>query len=360
MMGITFEDLPDLPVIAAGSLLEFALSESSFSMPVGRIEYLFLCPMTFEEFLEARQESKLLDLIWNYDIRERFPESAHTLLLKQLRDYLIIGGMPEAIKEFLENNENLSFALNVHASIVETYLDDFAKYAKNKDLLRLRRVFNYVPAAAGNKVKYSKIDPDDRARELKHAVELLIKARVIFPVYHTRSAGVPLGAGKADRTYKLYFLDVGLMNHICGINNISAESMREKRFINEGKMAEQFIAQHLLYLETENKTPDLYYWLREKRKGNAEVDFLIQNNNTIAPVEVKAGKTGSLKSLHRFVYEKKVDLAIRFDLNLPSFHKIASATINFNLLSLPLYMVQQTRQRMIFCLFNHKAFHYEN
>ena len=133
-------------------------------------------------------------------------------------------------------------------------------------------------------------------------------------------------------------------------------------------MAEQFIAQHLLYLEARNKTPDLYYWLREKRKGNAEVDFLIQNtaggssgfrNNTIVPVEVKAGKTGSLKSLQRFVYEKHVDSAIRFDLNLPSFYKTNSTItdtsggstdsrnidkekVSFNLLSLPLYMVQQT------------------
>ena len=363
-----YEDQPQLPVVSAGSLMEFTLAEHSFSMPVGRVEYLFMGPMIFEEFLEARQEPKLLDLIRNYNISERFPESAHTLLLKQLRDYLIIGGMPEAVKEFLKNNENPAAAFNVHASIIETYFDDFAKYAKNKELLRLRRVFNYVPAAAGEKVKYSKIDPDDRARELKHAVELLIKARVIFPVYHTRAASVPLGAGKADRIYKLYFLDVGLMNHVCGINNISAEFMRERSFINEGKMAEQFIAQHLLYLEARNKTPDLYYWLREKRKGNAEVDFLIQNtaggssgfrNNTIVPVEVKAGKTGSLKSLQRFVYEKHVDSAIRFDLNLPSFYKTNSTItdtsggstdsrnidkekVSFNLLSLPLYMVQQT------------------
>ena len=134
------------------------------------------------------------------------------------------------------------------------------------------------------------------------------------------------------------------MNHIFCINNISAESMREKRLMNEGKMAEQFIAQHLLYSEAENKMPSLYYWLREKRKGNAEVDFLIQDNNTISPVEVKAGKTGSLKSLHRFVYEKKADLAIRFDLNPPSFHKTVFAITNFNLLSLPLYMIQQTRR----------------
>lgn len=344
-----YEDMPELPVVSAGSLMEFTLAEHSFSMPVGRIEYLFMGPVTFEEFLEARQESKLLELIENYNIHEMFPESAHNRLLQNLRDYLIIGGMPEAIKEFFENNDNPALAFKVHASIIETYYDDFAKYARDKDLLRLRKIFNYVPTAVGEKVKYSRIDSDDRSRDLKCAVELLIKAGIIFPVYHTKTPHVPLGAGKTEQVYKLYFLDVGLMNHICGIDNISQETMKEKQFINEGKMAEQFIAQHLLYLDAQNKTPFLYYWLREKRKGNAEVDFLIQHNNIIVPAETKAGKSGSLKSLHRYVYEKNVNLAIRFDLNLPSFHKVTSSITNngntegvsFNLISLPLYMAGQ-------------------
>lgn len=343
-----FEDYPLLPVIAAGSLLEFSLSDHSYSMPVGRIEYLYMGPMTFEEFLAAKNEHSLLELIRNYDFSYKFPESAHQKLLKFQREYLLIGGMPEAIQAYVETDD-FDEVMNVHSSIIETYRDDFAKYARGGDLLRLHSIFDYVPASVGEKAKYINIDPNEKARDLRKAMDLLEKANVISYVYHSSTSGLPLKAGKDDKVFKVYFLDIGLMNRICKVRNIPFEQLQKEEFINAGKMAEQFIQQHLLRMERANEKPELFYWLREGRTSNAEIDFVVQLGAENVPIEVKAGKSGTLKSLHRFIWEKGLKKAVRFDLNPPSImkvlHKVTydreSSDIDFDLLSLPLYMVEQ-------------------
>jgi predicted AAA+ superfamily ATPase len=343
-----YEDLPELPVIAAGSLLEFTLSNHSFSMPVGRIEYYYMGPMTFEEFLLAKEESYLLSVLQEYDFQHPFPLSAHQKLSKYLAEYLLVGGMPEAVQLYVETGD-IQEVMNIHSSIIETYIDDFAKYARDADLLRLRRIFDYVPTSVGEKTKYSNIDPNEKARELRKAIGLLEKANVIYCVYHSQAAGVPLKAGKNDKVFKMFFLDIGLMNRICRVQNIPVEQLEKKEFVNQGKMAEQFIQQHLLRIERSNEKPEIFYWLREGRTANAEIDFIAQSGSGIVPVEVKAGATGSLKSLHRFVHEKKLKFAIRFDMTPPSLtevkYKLTADTQNpevtFKLMSLPLYMVEQ-------------------
>ncbi|UCH98621.1 MAG: ATP-binding protein [Candidatus Aminicenantes bacterium] len=343
-----FEDYPGLPLIAAGSLLEFSLSDHSYSMPVGRIQYLYMGPMTFEEFLLAKNEKHLLELIGSYNFETNFPESAHQKLLKYQREYLMVGGMPEAIQIQIETGD-FNEVMNVHSSIIETYRDDFAKYAKGADLLRLHRIFDYIPSATGEKAKYSNIDPNEKARELRKAIGLLEKANVISCVYHSKCSGLPLKVGKDDKVFKMFFLDIGLMNRICGIQNLPFSQLEKREFINEGKMAEQFIQQHLLRIGRKNERPELFYWLREARTANAEIDFVVQLDGQMVPVEVKAGTSGSLKSLHRFIHEKKLKKAVRFDLNPPSImdvvHQLTYETINsqvaFKLMSLPLYMVEQ-------------------
>jgi len=343
-----YEDYPGLPLIAAGSLLEFTLSHHNYSMPVGRIEYLYMGPMTIEEFLWAKNELSLLELIGNYNFESGLPENAHQRLLKLQREYLIVGGMPEAVQQYVETND-FNEVMNVHSSIIETYRDDFAKYAKGDDLLRLHRVFDYVPAAVGEKAKYSNIDPNDQSRSLRKAINQLDKAEVISCVFHSKSSGVPVKVGKNDKIYKMYFLDIGLMNRVCGIQHLPFSQLEKREFINEGKMAEQFIQQHLLRIGRVNEKPQLFYWLREGQSVNAEVDFVIQLNGEVVPVEIKAGKSGSLKSLHRFTWEKKSKNAVRFDLNSPSLmdarHNVnymgEIGEVSFKLLSLPLYMVEQ-------------------
>ncbi len=343
-----YEDHPELPVISAGSLLEFTMFKHSFSMPVGRVEYLYLGPVTFEETLAAMEKSALLDLLQSYHLGENFPQSAHDQLLELQRIWFLVGGMPEAIQRFIDTNA-LDGVFDVHASIIETYKDDFAKYATQADLLRLHKVFNYVPMAAGEKLKYVHIDPAEQSRDLGKAVDLLEKAQIIMKACHTDASGLPLGATINRRIFKPFFLDCGLMNTICGVQWISLNDLTRREFINKSHVAEQFIAQHLAYIGKNNISPSLTYWLREGKTGNAEIDFVTQLGPTIVPVEVKAGKSGSLKSLQQFIYQKKIRMGVRFDLNKPSYQHVvhalsqggSSIQVEFDLISLPLYMIEQ-------------------
>lgn len=343
-----YEDHPELPVISAGSLLEFAMSRHSFSMPVGRVEYLYLGPVTFGETLSAMNETALSDLLKHYQLSEVFPQSAHEQLLELQRLWFLVGGMPEAVQRYIDT-KSLDAVFDVHASIIETYKDDFAKYARDVDLIRLHKVFNYIPMAAGDKLTYARIDPDTQARELGKAVDLLERAQVILKAFHTDASGLPLGATVNRRIFKPYFLDCGLMNSICGIRRISLNDLKQKSFVNKGRVAEQFIAQHLAFSGKSNLSPSLTYWLRQGRSANAEVDFVTQLGQSIVPVEVKAGKSGSLKSLQQFVSEKNTRFAVRFDLNIPSYQHVSHTLsqegtpvqVQFDLVSLPLYMVEE-------------------
>lgn len=337
-----YEERPELPVVAAGSLLEFTLAEHAFSMPVGRIEYLHLDPMSFEEYL-LEIDPQLLSYLTHNDPSTAIPTTAHTRLLNRQREYMLIGGMPEAVLAFAQSGAFTDVA-NIQRSIMDTYQDDFSKYANHNALLRLQTLFNYVPRSVGQKVKYSNISRDETAREMRAAIDMLSKARVISPVVHSHCSGLPIDAESVPTTYKLLFLDVGLMNHACGLDWLAVSSFDERSLVNEGAMAEQFIGQHLLYRE--EGMPRLYYWLRERKTKNAEVDYVISRGERIVPIEVKAGKSGTLRSLHQFVFHKNVELAIRFDLNPISIqrveHKLETNTsVAFDLLSVPLYMVGQ-------------------
>ncbi len=344
-----YEDCPHIPLIAAGSLLEFALAKHSFSMPVGRIQYLFLEPMSFEEMIVAMEEQSLLALLRDYRMGDNFPLAAHERLLELQRIYLLVGGMPEAVLRYIESGGDWEQVFDVHASITQTYKDDFAKYARQATLLMLHKIFDYVPHGIGEKFKYVRVDPDTQARDVRKGLDLLIMAQVIRKSCHTDGSGLPLRATLSERIFKLFFLDCGLVNHLCGITRITVDEMKKRSFINEGKLAEQFVAQHLTCFGRPTSSSVLTYWLREGRSVNAEVDFLVQLEQSIVPIEVKSGKSGSLKSLLQFVSQKGIKKAVRFDLNPPAMqhvsHKLAQAdgskNVEFDLLSLPLYMVEQ-------------------
>jgi hypothetical protein len=351
-----YEDLPQLPVIAAGSLLEFSLAKHSFSMPVGRIEYLFLGPVTFKETLSALGEEDLLELITGYHPPDTFPVAAHERLLEILRLFFLTGGMPEAVQVYLDTG-NLEKVFDVHASILETYKDDFAKYASQSDLLRLHRVFDYIPIGAGNRIKYVNIDPHDQARDLGRALDLLAKAQVVLKAYHTDASGIPIRATADQKKFKTFFMDCGLMNSMCGIRWFSSENLKTADFINKGRVAEQFVAQHIAFAGKNNISPSLMYWLREGKTSNAEIDFVLQLAGTIVPVEVKAGKSGTLKSLLQFIHQKRIAKAIRFDMNTPSIQRVThsirqavnTVDVSFDLLSLPLYMVEDAESVFLDC-----------
>ncbi len=227
--------------------------------------------------------------------------------------------MPEAVEAFAESGF-LADAGAVHASIIETYRDDFAKYGTRSEIRRLRQVYDFVPAAVGEKFKYSRVDSGAKSREIKKALQLLVMARVVRRVTHCDSQGLPFGATLKESVFKTFFLDVGLVHAACGIDRLSPEEVASARFVNEGAAAEQFVAQHLPLSAPDDRTFVPTYWLREGRANNAEIDFVQQIGADVVPIEVKAGKSGTLRSLHEFMGRRGLERAVRFDTNPPSVH----------------------------------------
>ncbi len=342
------EDMPEFPVLSAGSLLEFALADHAFSMPVGRIQYLHMGPMTFSEFLSAMNEKRLHDFINHYEPGREIGEIVHQRLLHFLRSYYYIGGMPEAVAVFSENRSYKDVS-EVHNSIIETYRDDFPKYAGSRNLNRMLNVFNFAARNVGVKIKYSNISRQDQSVTIKKDIELLAMARVIGKVIHSHCSGLPLQADLEEKVFKLLFLDIGLMNAICGLDWRSISQMDEMKLINQGAVAEQFIGQHLQAMLADKPNRELNYWLREGRSSNAELDFVIGLGGNIIPIEVKSGATGTLKSLNQFMGAKQAPLAIRFDTQLPAVHQIDTVIsinkqrkqVKYSLISLPLYLVER-------------------
>ena len=342
-----FEEMPELPVIAAGSLLEFTLSNHRFPMPVGRVEYMHIGPVTFEDYLQEKGEPQLSELLCSYELGETFPISAHNRLLKILREYLLVGGMPEAAQLSIDTGD-FRRVFEIQEAIWQTYRDDFSKYASGSHLAQLQRVVDYLPGGIGSKVKYVNIDRESYAKDVRLAIELLAKAGVVIKVTHSHGEGLPLNSQKNEKVFKLYGVDIGLLMRASGIEHLREEQMMGVRFTNQGKLAEQFIAQHLFFSGNPRQRPELYYWLREGGTGNAEIDFQLPVAGRIVPIEVKSGKSGSLKSMLQYCLNKGCDLCARFDLNPPSFqavcHNIADREVAFELVSLPLYLCGQIRR----------------
>ena len=339
-----YEQIPDLHVIATGSLLDHTLNEMNLPMPVGRVEFCYLYPMSFKEFLWALSENRLVDYIDNYSLDQPFSDIVHRKLTDLLRYYFFIGGMPEAVKTFADERKLLEVE-KVHSSITTSLQYDFAKYGTKSEQQYLLKVFQYVARNPGRKIKYVNIDRDVRSINLKTAFYRLGMSKVITIVSHTASSGVPLTTHLNPDIFKAYFLDIGLAGYMGGINLIDpAHTMT----INEGAIAEQFVCQELLVL-TSFREPSIFYWTREEKNSNAEIDFLYQQNNHIFPIEVKAGKTGTLKSMHIYLFERKLFTGVRFNLDIPSYGEFAAKVqaknnrddLNYRLLSLPLYMVSQ-------------------
>jgi len=342
-----YEEQPNLPVLTAGSLLEFVLSDHYFSMPVGRVEYLHMGPMTFSEFLDAIGEGKLALFIKHYALGDEISLPVHNRLMDLLRSYFFVGGMPEAVKVYAHSKKYREVS-EVHNSIIETYREDLPKYIGSRSLARIQHVFNFAARNIGKKIKYSQYSSQDKSATIKADIDILCMARILSKVVHSHANGLPLQAEMEDKVYKLIFLDIGLMNAICGLGWNEIAQISETKLINEGTIAEQFIGQHLQELIANTPNRQLNYWLRQGRSSNAEVDYVMAINGKIIPIEVKAGATGSLKSLHQFVGEKQLPLAIRFDAGLPSEQIIKttikkatqSLDISYKLQSFPLYLVE--------------------
>ncbi|MBN1982330.1 MAG: ATP-binding protein [Chitinivibrionales bacterium] len=295
-----YEDMAALHVIGAGSLVEFILGETS--MPVGRIDFVFVRPLSFLEFLCATNRELLCAQLKKCDFTTPLSDIVHAKVLSAVREYCFVGGMPSVIKAFWESNSFLA-AHKEQRSIIATYREDFNKYAGRAGIELLSRTFDAIPAMVGSKTSFSEIDPDARAYQIRRSLELLEKAMVLYKVRAASGAGVPLSVGASDKHFKTLFLDVGCMQNMLGTNASEWMAGRDIRDIHAGAVAEQFVGQELLVSNDPFECARLFYWHRMARGAQAEVDYLVEDGSKVVPIEVKSSAVGHLKSLHRFLEE---------------------------------------------------------
>ncbi len=323
------EEMPGLHVIGAGSLLELTLNAAGISMPVGRIQYLYMKPMSFEEFMLAMGQEASIDAFATDPALFSNPE-IHQKMLGWVKQYLLIGGMPEVVREYRDSG-NYERCRRIQTALLQTYQDDFNKYARYTQQAHIGKVFQSAVKQIGSKFKYSKIDPDTLSRDIKQALEWLVMAGVYHKVVRTSADGLPLAANANERYFKVLFLDVGLMQNLCGL---ASEIIQQKDLmrIYQGALMEQLVGQELIAHQDFYTKPALYYWAREAKNSNAELDYVCQHEAAVVPIEVKAGKTGRLKSLHLFLAEKRQVWGI----------KIASSPLSAEspVLSLPFYLIR--------------------
>ena len=296
-----YEKMPQLHVMAAGSLIEFALDE--IGLPVGRVKPLYLYPLSFMEFLTAKGQDMLREKIENHSPAEEFPEFFHQKLLGLVGEYMAVGGMPEVVKKWVET-ENLKECGAVHQDLIDTFRQDFLKYARKRRQQYVEMVFNAIPRLMGKKFVFTAVSPDIRSRELRPALELLAKAGIAHVIHHSSANGLPLGAEINPLISKVTFLDIALAQAILGIDGGQCILDPGQAFVNLGSVTEAFVGQEILAYSPADRKTSLYYWLREK-SGRAEIDYVTGINGHVIPIEVKSGVTGSLKSLRLFLEKKK-------------------------------------------------------
>jgi predicted AAA+ superfamily ATPase len=304
-----YEDVPDLHVIAAGSLLEFEIEKVSF--PVGRVEFKYMYPMTFDEFLINIGKEKLASNRPHLFDTGKISEFILSELYRQLKLYFIVGGMPEAVKTY--NSSSLKAVSEVHENLFDSFIQDILKYEKTLELDILRNVLEAIPMNSSKNIKYVNLCPGATIYNIKKTLKVLEKCLIINTVHSSSAAGLPLSSCVNKSTLKICFLDIGFMQHICGIK--AGEIINSEDLIKtyQGVLCEQFIGQELL-VSGGSQNNKLFYWSRAGKNSNAEVDFLIVRDGKIFPLEIKNGPAGKLKSLHLF-FEEHPNIKKGFVLN---------------------------------------------
>ena len=284
-----YEQMPELHLIAAGSLLEFAFGE--ISIPVGRVQYLYMHPMTFHEYLLAIGKDQMAEYALKSPVG--VDEKIQKMILTELRNYFFIGGMPECVKTYRDYGSMVE-VFNVQSEILSSYMDDFSKYLPRIDTTCLDAVFLNVAKNVGAQLKYTHLNEAHSSQMNHKAFDLLVKAKVIHKISSCDPSGLPLGATANPKKFKAAMLDIGLLQRLCQVP-VELELKEENLLaMYRGKLAEQFVAQELLA----KNGSELFYWARDARGSSAEIDYLAVRQGCIYPVEVKSGAGGSLKSLH--------------------------------------------------------------
>lgn len=320
------ERMPDLHVIAAGSLLEFVLSEIP-SFGVGRISSLFMYPLSFTEFLEAVDMKPLADAIRTSRPAKPLDNVLHRKALDHLRTFCAIGGMPAVVETYASSRDIPACRVFLD-DIIEGLRDDFSKYRKSAPTRLLAETFEATTLQAGGKFVYRNVNSDLPHHELKNALELLVKAGLARGIFHSDARGIPLGAQMNQRRFKVLPFDCGIAQRMQNLDISSYLVQSDKDLVNKGAIAEVFCGLEMIANAPPHQRARLFYWHREARQSNAEVDYVIQQGNTIVPVEIKAGSRGSMQSIRLFLNERNLTRGIRLSHeNYSSYNSIEIAPL---------------------------------
>jgi predicted AAA+ superfamily ATPase len=330
------EEIPELHVIAAGSLLEFALEEIP-SFGVGRIRSLVMYPLSFDEYLRAMNFAALADMIKKSSPEQPLSDALHHQCLNHLVRYIVIGGMPEVVATYSKGG-SLYDCQQILDDLILTYNDDFAKYKTKVPSSRLREIFLSLMQQTGNKFTYSQTSQTIRHEHIKEAIELLTMAGLVYPVTHTSANGLPLAAELNHKIRKYAIFDTGIMQRFLNLDISTVLLGDTLTQINKGSIAELFVGLEIVKSMPCNQPAQLYYWQREQRGSQAEIDYIVQIGSDIIPVEVKAGTRGAMQSLFLFMKEKNSVKGIRTSLenfgqfdNIEIYPMYAIANISQNL-----------------------------
>lgn len=341
------EDYPELHVVAAGSLLEFALKELS-SFGVGRIRSLFVYPFSFDEFLAACGKSSWIQAKKQADCQKPLLTSMHNDLVQQFRTFLMVGGMPASVAAWVTTHDYSRCQTELD-DIQLAYYDDFPKYAKKVDPTLLRNTLQSVVMQIGEKFTYSHVDGGYRAEDVKKALSLLCDAGIIKRVSHTAGNGLPLGAEVNDKFRKYIYLDSGLLLRILDMDLGGARQLTEliiagtsQELVNKGGLTEMVLGWELVKYNNPRSQHDLYYWENTADGARSEVDYIISRDLKVMPIECKSGVSGKMKSLFEFMRQKNLTQGLRCTLenfeHLEYIDKKSNNTVR-NVNILPLYAI---------------------
>ena len=320
------EDAPEYYVASAGSLLGLMLAKG---FPVGKVDFLRLYPMTFEEFLDANGDHNLVEYMRSIDSIEAVPEMFAGPLIEKLKMYYIIGGMPEAVAVWTEDMD-IREVDRVQSEILEAYEHDFAKHAEQTDVPKIRLIWNSLPsqlARENKKFLYSVVKKGARAREYENALNWLINADLVKKVSRISKPGIPLSAYEDLDAFKIYMGDVGLLRRHAHL--ASSAFAEENRLFEEfkGALTENYVMQSLQHVQDGR----LYYWTKTPH----EVDFVIQIENEVFPIESKAGQNIKAASIKHYLseYSEQTRLCVRLSMRNLSF--------DGKILNIPLYLADE-------------------
>ncbi|MCS4436014.1 ATP-binding protein [Aquiflexum gelatinilyticum] len=299
-----YEEMPELHVIAAGSLLEFAMKEVK-SFPVGRVEFLYLHPMNFPEYLEAVGHSAALEQFYQVPIKP----FAHKVLMELFHRYAIIGGMPEIIKTEIQKT-NLASLPQIYESIWGTYKNDVEKYTSNNTERKIiKHIMDFAPLTMDQRVKFQGFGNSTyKSREVGECFRILEDARLLRLIYPTTDVVPPIQYD-VKKSPRIQILDTGLTNYTIGIQS-QLLGMDDLSNAYKGALVPHLVTQELISIQSiSDKKPN--FWVREKNQSSAEVDLVFTHKNKVIPIEIKSGPTGSLRSLHQFIDASNHPFAVR-------------------------------------------------